>query len=95
MTNKSCDLDPMPTSLVNVAIDLVNKSLTSGVISSCYKEARVTLMLKKPSLDSEALKEYHPISNLTFISKILKRAVASRLHACLKRNNLLQPCQSA
>ena len=56
MTNKSCELDPMPTSFVKVAVGalapiitrIVNGSLMSGVFPSCYKEALVTPLLKKP-----------------------------------------------
>ena len=55
MTNKSCELDPMPTSFLKVAVGalapiitrIVNGSLMSGVFPSCYKEALVTPLLKK------------------------------------------------
>ena len=58
MTNKSCELDPMPTSFVKVAVGalapiitrIVNGSLMSGLLPSCYKEALVTPLLKKQSL---------------------------------------------
>lgn len=103
MASKSCDLDPMQTSLVKKAIQplgpvitgIVNKSLTSGVFPSCYKEARVTPLIKKPSLDPEILKNYRPVSNLNFVSKVIEKVVASELDTYLKDNNLLEPCQSA
>ena len=51
MTNKSCELDPMPTSFVKESIGtlapiityIVNGSLTSGVFPSCYKKGWLPL----------------------------------------------------
>ena len=103
MTNKSCELDPMPTSFVKEAIgtlapiitDIVNGSLTSGVFPSCYKEALVTPLLKKQSLDYNRLQNYRPVSNLALISKTIEKVVSAQLNTYLKDNNLLEPCQSA
>ena len=103
MTNKSCELDPMPTSFVKEAIgtlapiitDIVNGSLTSGVFPSCYKEALVTPLLKKQSLDCNRLQNYRPVSNLALISKTIEKVVSAQLNTYLKDTNLLEPCQSA
>ena len=103
MTNKSCELDPLPTSFVKEAVgalapiitDIVNLSLTSGVFPSCYKEALVTPLLKKQSLDCNRLQNYRPVSNLALISKIIEKVVSAQLNTYLKENNLLEPCQSA
>ena len=38
---------------------------------------------------------YHPISNLTFISKLLERIVLNQLNVCLQQFNLLPGLQSA
>lgn len=99
---KSCTLDPLPTPLVKSAIDLlkpvitaiINRSLIDGIFPESYKEALVTPILKKPSLDQDLLKNYRPVSNLTFISKILEKVVASQLTSYLKNNGLLEPHQS-
>ena len=104
MTNTSCELDPMPTSFVKVAVGalaptitrIVNGSLMSGVFPSCYKEeALVTPLLKKQSLDCNLLQNYRPVSNLTLISKTIEKVVSAQLNTYLKDNNLLEPCQSA
>ena len=103
MTNKSCELDPMPTSFVKEAIgtlapiitDIVNGSLTSGVFPSCYKEALVIPLLKKQSLDCNRLQNYRPVSNLALISKTIEKVVSAQLNTYLKDNNILEPCQSA
>jgi len=75
---KSCALDPIPTFLVKmVAVSLpyvtamINISLCEGRLPSSHKHAVVTLLLKKPGLDAEELKNYRPVSNLTFLSKLV------------------------
>ena len=43
------------------------------------KSAIVTPLLKKSTLDPDILKNYRPVSNLSYISKLLERVVAGRL----------------
>ena len=50
-----------------------NRSFREGIFPSCFKHASVVPLLKKPSLDKHVPSSYRPISNLDFISKILKR----------------------
>ena len=53
-------------------------------------------LLKKPSLDHNNLeKNYHPVSNLSFLSNILEKIVLSQLSAYLSSNNLFCSPQSA
>ena len=59
------------------------------------KEAIVTPILKKHDLDPDDVKSYRPISNLTFISKVIERIVASQLTGYLQMNRLLPDHQSA
>ena len=35
---------------------------------------------KKPTLDSNDLKNYRPISNLSFLSKFIERVIANQFH---------------
>jgi hypothetical protein len=101
--SKSCDLDPLPTQLVKGALPvlatpimhIVNASLSSGVFPSVYKEALVRPHLKKPSLDCDILKNYRPVSNLAFVSKVIEKAVALQLSRYLRNNELEEPQQSA
>ena len=100
---KTCDLDPIPTPLLIECLDsllpsltaLFNSSLSSGVFPQTFKTAIVTPLLKKPSLDPNELKNYRPVSNLCFISKILEKLVLSQLSSYLTSNNLHNPLQSA
>ena len=69
-------------------------SLKSGVFPSIYKSAIVTPLLKKPSLDPNDLKNYRPVSNLSFMSKFLEKIV-SQLMSHLNRHKLFSSFQSA
>jgi hypothetical protein len=43
------------------------------------KHAMVTLFLKKPILDASDLGNYRPVSNLSFLSKLIERIVAAQM----------------
>ena len=99
----SCTLDPIPTSLLcdllptlaPIIADLVNLSLSTGKFPSNLKCAIVQPLLKKPSLDSEILKNYRPVSNLSFVSKVIEKVIAARLIDHMTANSLMDPYQSA
>ena len=50
---------------------------------------------KKPSLDRNILKNYRPVSNLSFISKLIEKVVAKQLNEFISREGLLNVNQSA
>ena len=78
---KSCGLDPIPTSMIKHLIEplapiltkIVNLSLRVGIVPRTLKSTTVTPLIKKVSLDQNIMKNYRPISNLSFISKILEK----------------------
>ena len=41
------------------------------------------------------MKNYRPVSNLPFVSKIVEKVVASRLNTHMAQNSILEPLQSA
>ena len=51
--------------------------------------------MKKPTLDPLDLNSYRPISNLTFVSKILERVINSRIADHAHSLGLFSPVQSA
>ena len=55
----------------------------------------MTSLLKKQGLDQNILRNYRPVSNLPFLSKILEKIVLSQLQTHLKKNNLVEENQSA
>ena len=78
--DKSCELDPLRTWLLRESIaelvplitDFVNMSLRESMIPKSLKTALIRPLLKKPGLDSSILKKFRPVSNLTFISKVIE-----------------------
>ena len=101
--NKQCLLDSIPTFLLKLCFNelgpiitnLVNLSLSEGIFPSSFKQALVQPLLKKPSLSTDDLNNFRPISNLNFISKILEKVVASRIQSHLSSNSLSSSFQSA
>ena len=94
--------DSLPTWLIKRLIpDLAETiakmcilSLSKGIIPDCLKNAIVRPRLKKINLDPEDMNSYRPISNLTFLSKTVERAVAIRFveHSELDK---LMPCHQS
>jgi len=101
--SKSCDLDPWPTWMLKENLDpilpslthLINRSLATGTMPSEYKHAIVTPLIKKPSLPPDNLKNYRPVSNLPYLSKIIEKVVAFQLNEHLSTNNIGEKFQSA
>lgn len=52
------------------------------------KLAHITPLIKGLGLDQAELKNYRPISNLSFVGKLIERVVLSRLNNYLQENNL-------
>ena len=101
--SKSCDLDPIPANILKALLDIlikpittiINLSLESGSFPLLFKEAHVTPLLKKSNLTGNNLKNYRPVSNLSFISKIIEKVVSNRLQAHINSNKLNNSMQSA
>ncbi|XP_056022058.1 uncharacterized protein LOC130054953 [Ostrea edulis] len=101
--NKSCELDPMPTSFVKQEVTalapvitcIINKLLESDSFPTHFKGAIVTPLLKKASLDPDRPENYRPVSSLAYLSKLIEKVVAAQIQTYLSENNLLEPFQSA
>ena len=95
----SCCLDPIPTWLLKENLNLllpiltqiVNMSLSSGTVPSSMKRAVISPLLKKVNLNPEDLKHIRPVSNLSFVSKLVERVVASRLEQHMNHEDLYEP----
>ena len=100
---KHSDADPLPTWLLKeCSIELApfltalfNLSLTRASFPLKMKMATVIPLLKKENLDARELKNYRPVSNLSFISKLLERVASKQLVEYLEGNGLLPERQSA
>ena len=68
---------------------LFDKSLATGRFPSGFKNAVARPLLKKPDLDDSQPKNYRPVLDLLFLSKLLERVVHNRLQAFLDSSDLL------
>ena len=66
-----------------------------GIYPNSFKYSIITPILKKPSLDLNIIANYHPISQLPFLSNILERTVAIQLNRFIADNKLYDIFQSA
>ena len=100
---KSCLLDPWPTFLIKECCDillpsitkLVNCSLMEGCIPDGFKTVVVSPFIKKGTLPADDFKNNHPVSGLSFMSKLVERVVAKQLLEYIHVQNLDNPYQSA
>ena len=83
---KSCESDPIPTSLLKQTIhevgshvaDIINICITSGCFPSSMKDALVKPLLKKATLDL-IKKSYCLVSNLSFCYKVIEHVFTDQL----------------
>ena len=61
----------------------------------CLKRATISPLLKRSGLDKEEMKDYRPISNLPFISKLIEKVVGRYIAEHLEHNDLNDIYQSA
>ena len=102
MNTKTCELDPIPTDLlkrmlptcISSLTKLVNISMDQGVFCDSWKQAIVRPLLKKIGLEL-INKNYRPVSNLSFLSKLLERAMLFHLTAHCEDHHLMPDFQSA
>ena len=102
MSDKFCSLDPIPTWLLKrclpelslILLYIVNKSLSVGYFPNILKHAVLNPTLKNEKLDSDLLKNYRPVSNLSFVSKFLEKCALSQLSEYLEQNKLISDAQS-
>ena len=82
---KTSTEDPLPAKFLNLVIDealpcltiLINQSLKEGSIEG-IKLSVLDPLLKKAGLDVDTKKNYRPVNNLVFISKLIERVVRDR-----------------
>ena len=103
MNKTTCLLDPFPTNklmeyshlFIRVIVRIVNLAFKTGVFPEAFKSAVVKPLLKKPSLDCEVLSNFRPVSNLSFIAKVIEKVIAERVVAHMSNHNMMDKFQSA
>ena len=96
-------LEPFPTkvlmshlsSILAIILCIVNLCFSSGVFPTSCKLSIIFTLIKKQGLDPEILKNYRPVANLSFILKIIEKAIATQIHNHLKNNDIANNFQSA
>lgn len=94
-------LDPLPcTKWKELGAELFpplrlicNSSLASGMVPVDWKQAMVTPLLKKATLDPNNASNYRPISLLPFPVKVIERLVSKSLSQFLELNGCLDDMQ--
>ena len=98
-----CSLDPINVSKITIAYEsaapfisiLVNKIFSECNFVSSEKLALWRPLLKKVGLDREDMNSYRPVSNLSFLSKVVERAILDQLLPFLEQNGIVPKYQSA
>ena len=102
MKSKTSILDPIPTDILKQFVDLlcpfftflVNFTFNESRFPNLLKHAAITPVIKDKNGDSEAYKNYRPVSNLSFLSKLLEKVVYDQIAAHFQFNNLYAKFQS-
>ena len=100
--HSACSQDPIPTSILKefmpeslpIITRMCNQSVKEGVLPASQKKAVISPILKKAGSDPMDVKNYRPISNLTFMSKLVERLVNRQLVIYLEGSRLLPKFQS-
>ena len=102
MQSKCCECDGMPPtilkqilpSVITPITKLINESLEKGVFADKWKVANIKSPLKKVGLVL-ICKNYRPLTNISFLSKILEKCVLLQFNTHCTENNLLPGYRSA
>ena len=92
---KTSSEDPLPSVLITSVmeemipfyVELVNKSFAEGTLDG-IKHSEIDPLLKKHGLDSDVYKNYRPVNNLIFLSKLVERIAQKRIDGHMQVNNL-------
>ena len=102
ISSKQCSLDPIPTWFIKKHLSffapyvthLVNVSFCCQTFPNILKNAIVFPMLKDSKKDLNDLKNFRPVSNIHFLSKVMERIVDNCISAYLENNGLDEIFQS-
>ena len=102
MASKSCELDPIPTTLLkrllpvitDLITDIINESITTGVFPMECKIAIIRPLFKKLGLILIP-SNYRPVNNLSFLSKVLEKVVLDQFISHCTNHRLIPDYQCA
>ena len=102
MASKSCEIDPIRTTLLKDILpfiikpitNIINISMQFGVFAKTWKVVAIKPLLKKIGLDLIP-QNYCPVSNLSFLSKVSGRCVLNQFDQHCNKYGLMPEYQSA
>ena len=102
MPTKHCELNSIPTVILKkcapyireIITRIVNASLTEGKFPSQWKIASIRPLLKKLGLELLS-KNYRPVSNLSFLLKLVEKCMLSQCNSNCNLNGLIPAYQSS
>ena len=102
MGAKTCSSDPLPTSvlkelapyIIRQITTIVNVLLREGVVAYKWKSAIIKPLLKKVGLDL-ITKNYRPLSNLPFMSKLVRKCMLTQFNKHCEDNQPMPDYKSA
>ena len=100
--SKHCGLDPLPTNIMKEHKDIlayfitriVNTSLNTGHFSQKLKEAILQPLIKNIKLEP-IFNNYPPVSNLSYLSKLIERLVCKQIARYTNSMGQMELYQSA
>ena len=103
MKSNTSRADPIETSVVKQNLDtlapillkIINSCLVQSIFPSQLKKAIITPVIKDETKSHDDFKNYRPISNLEFLSKLLEKVVLKQLTKYLDEFSLYTKFQSA
>ena len=99
---KSCEQDAIPTKIPKEILDrvfptltrIINASFQQGVFAEAWKVSIICPLLKNIGVDLLA-KNYCPVSNLKFVSKVMEKCILKQFINHCDHNSLILDYQSA
>lgn len=102
---KMCMLDPLPLRLMTnsdiqnvilpLLVEIINVSIRTNTFPQSEKLALVTPVEKNKKSERNDPNSYRPVSNLSFLSKIIEKSVACQLSEYLEEDKIYSKHQSA
>ena len=84
-----------PHECLDWLVHIVNMSLSTGIFPEPLKTAIVKPLLKKPTLNCTSFRNFRPVSNISFMSKVIEKVIAFQFHSHMTWHNLFEELQSA
>ena len=82
------------SSIINIILRIVKVCFSSGGFPASCKSVIISPFIKNQGLDSEILKNYRLVANLSFIKKNIDNAIATLIHSHLINNDIVDNFQS-